>query len=119
MMGSPVAAATVRKWYSSSAGVGTYTMAGRSMSPAAPRRSASRAKATAAAVVSSDTPAITGTLPSATSTAPLSTVRFSAALSELPSPTVPISTRPCTPSCRSAFCTRCVAGRSTSRSESN
>jgi len=69
MIGSPLAAATARKWYSSSAGVGTYTIAGSTMSPAAPRPSASRAKLTAAAVVSSETPAMTGTLPSPASTA--------------------------------------------------
>src|SRR5580658_3743561 len=119
MMGSALAAATVRKWYSSSADVGTYTIAGNTMSPAAPRRSASRAKRAAAAVVNSDTPAMTGTLPSLTSTAAASTLRFSSAVRELPSPTVPINTRPWTPSPSRAFCTRCVAGKSTSMAASN
>ena len=94
-------------------------MAGRSMSPVAPRVSASRANATAAAVVSSDTPATTGTRPRAASTAVRSTERFSSAVSELFSPTVPNATRPCTPSSMSADWTARVAARSTPRSASN
>src|ERR1700722_6134686 len=94
-------------------------MAGSTMRPAAPIRSASRAKLAAAAVVSSLTPAMTGTRPSLASTAPSSTLRFSAALRELPSPTVPISTSPCTPSRTSAACTRRVAAKSTSSAASN
>ena len=85
----------------------------------APMRSASRAKLTAAAVVNSETPAMTGTLPSLASTAASSTLRFSGALKELPSPTVPISTRPWTPSRAALFARRCVAAISTSRCRSN
>src|SRR5260221_8033756 len=76
MMGSPLAAATVLKWYSSSAAVGTYTMAGSTISPLAPKRSASRAKLAAVAVVNYETPTMTGALPSVTSTAAFRTFRF-------------------------------------------
>src|SRR5579871_4192976 len=89
-------------------------MPGSTMKPLAPIRSASRTKVTAVAVVNSDTPTMIGTRPSVTSTAPRRTVRFSSALSELPSPTVPMRTRPWTPSRRSAACTACVARRSSS-----
>ena len=89
------------------------------MKPSAPKRSASRTNSTAMSVVNSETPAMTGTLPALTSTAPWSTLRFSMARSELPSPTVPMSTSPCTPSFKSAACTRCVAGRSSAKAASN
>ncbi len=89
MIGSRVAAATERKWNSSSCGVGTYTIAGNTMRAVAPIVSASLANAIAAAVVSSETPAMIGTRPPAASTAVRSTERFSSAVRELFSPHVP------------------------------
>ena len=82
-------------------------------------RSASRAKAIALAVVNSETPLMIGTLPPTASTVARSTARFSSALSELFSPTVPRTTMPCTPSRTSATCIPWVAGRSNCSPKSN
>src|SRR6185437_3811268 len=60
-----------------------------------------------------------GTLPPTDSTAARSTARFSSALRELFSPTVPSATNPCTPSRTRAAWTAWVAARSTFRSASN
>ena len=63
------------------------------------------ANVAAFAVVNSETPLMIGTLPPTASTVARNTARFSSALRELFSPTVPRTTRPCTPSRTSATCT--------------
>ena len=94
-------------------------MAGSSISASAPSALASLAKRTARGVVISDTPTTTGTRPATTSTAALSTSRFSSGSSELFSPQVPSTISPCTPSRTSASSTPCVAARSIDRSAAN
>ena len=86
------------------------------------RRRSSRRRArnsAARSVVSSETPATSGTRPPTASTAATSTVRFSSGRSELFSPTVPSSTRPSTPSSTSAVTTFCVASTSRLSSRRN
>ena len=62
-MGSPVACATARKCVRVSRWSDLYTMAGSTISPSRPMRSASRAKRQASDVVYSATPASTGMRP--------------------------------------------------------
>ena len=89
------------------------------MMPAQPARSVRRAWAMASSVVYSATPAITGTLPSAASTAARSTASFSSGESELFSPSVPSMIRPLQPASRQARAWRWVLPRSRAPSCSN
>ena len=67
----------------------------------APARAASIAYAPAAVAVPAETPAITGTRPSAARTVAATTLRRSAGSSDPASPIVPVATKPCTPASRS------------------
>src|SRR6478752_1547903 len=89
------------------------------MSPSMPIFSASRAYWAASAQVFSATPDITGTRPAAASLMALMRVRFSGALSEQFSPTVPMQMMPSTPSSMSAATTFCVALTSRLSSRAN
>jgi hypothetical protein len=100
-------------------GRGTYTIAGSSISASMPIFSASRANSTARSVVSSETPATSGTRPPTTSTPARSARRFSSGSNELFSPTVPSSTSPSMPSATSAASVIWHAGMSTARSAEN
>src|SRR6187401_1090291 len=89
------------------------------MSPSMPIFSASRAYCAASALEFSATPDSTGTRPAATSLIAAMTVRFSDALSEQFSPTVPMQMMPLTPSSMSADTTFCVAATSRLSSRAN